>query len=308
MTRTRVHAANAETEMLPYPDVTATLEWVAEQKGVFGGPEEATAFLRAHEVRAQGWALESGASLKRGDVALRVRGAYRALGPHTNAIAGILAVAGGWTTAARALTEQAKPAPVIFRGATNVHPALRAQLERAAVAGGCLGADAVWNRGRLPQDAILLNGDTVRALRAWDAQLPRDIPRLTPVDVFYDETDEVVRVALAVGEVLGGIVLMARETDAAQTLDNFQRTRQQLGLAGFPRVKIFLDGAISVELLDAFQAARVLPDGFFVGEQIAAAPPLLFAVRVRECEDMPLIRRGESRGTTPSPRLKSLTW
>jgi nicotinate phosphoribosyltransferase len=288
------------------PDVTATIECMANGGGVLGGVEDALAYLRHNKLNVDVWALDSGAGLKRGDVALRLRGAYRAFGPHVRALAGMLAAASGWTTAARELVEEAKPSPVIFRGAANVYPAMWAQLERAAVAGGCLGADAVWNRGLLARDVILLTGDTVRALGAFDELLPPDIPRLVWVDLFHDEADEAVRVALAMGDALGGIVLPVQASDAALTLNTVARVRSQLELAGFPRVKIFLDGDISLELLNACRTEHVALDGYFVGEQIGSAPPLSFAWELRERNAQPLGRRGQPQGTTPSLRLKRI--
>lgn len=287
-----------------FSDATVTIEFMAGEGGVFGGPEEA--LERVRDLNVQAWALEPGAGLKRGDAAVRLRGAYPVLGPRANEVAGVLACASGWTTAARELVEEASPAPVIFRGAANVHPDLHIQLERAAVTGGCLGMDSVWIQGYLQRDMIMLTGDTVSALREFDKQLPPDVPRLTRVDLIYDEADEAVRVALAVGNTLGGIVLPAHEPGAAEILALVARVRGQLELAGFPRVKIFLDGTITVELLRALKSASILPDGYFVGEQIGAAPPLEFSIELRECNDKPVGRRGQVPGITPSLRLKRI--
>ncbi len=284
-------------------DAIVTIEIVAAQNGILGGLDQVLTRLRA-QPNLQAWALSPGAALKPGDVTLRLVGAHRATSPLLNALTGTLATLSGWTTAARALVEAAKPALVIFRGAANAHPDLWAQLERAAVAGGCLGADSIWARGLLARDSILLAGDTVRALRAFDATLPPEIPRLTWVDLFHDEVDEAVRVALAFGDKLGGIALPIQEAEPTRTLDQVARIRAQLELAGFPRVQVFLVGNVSVELLQARERARI--DGFFVGGQIAAAPPLVFTAALREANGVPLGRRGESFGKTPSLRLKRI--
>jgi len=284
-------------------DAIVMIEIVAAQNGILGGLDQGLALLRA-QPDLQAWALSPGAALKPGDVTLRLIGAHRAASSLLNALTGTLATLSGWTTAARALVEAAKPAPVIFRGAANAHPDLWTQLEHAAVAGGCLGADSDWARGLLARDAILLAGDTVRALRAFDANLPLGIPRLTWVDLFHDEAAEAVRVALAFGDKLGGIALPIQEAEPTRTLDQAARIRAQLELAGFPRVQIFLVGNISVELLQARERARI--DGFFVGGQIAAAPPFAFTAALREANGVPLGRRGEPFGKTPSLRLKRI--
>jgi nicotinate phosphoribosyltransferase len=287
------------------PDLTVTLEFMAEQDGVLGGLAEVLAFLRALQPNAlQVWMLEPGARLQRGDVVLRVRGLFHQVGIRSRALAGILATTSGWTTAARALVEAAKPAPVLFRGATTVHPAVITQLEQAAVAGGCLGSTAEWNRGLMARELVLLMGDTVRALRALDAALPPEIPRLTYVDLFHDEADEAVRVALAFGNKLGGVVLRAETSDAELTLELARRVRAQLELAGFPRVKLFLDGTCTPHHIAWWKSEHAPLDGYFVGDQIGAAPPLPFAVELRESAEKPLGRRGQTPGTTPSLRLQ----
>lgn len=305
MTRPKPSLPESEAEPTQsFADMTVTIEFMVAASGLFGGPDEALG--RVRDLPVQAWALEPGASLKPGDAALRLRGAYRVLGPRLNAIAGILACTSGWTTAARELAEAAKPAPAIFRGASNVHPDLYPQLERAAVTGGCLGADAVWNRGLLARDVVLLTGDTVRALRAFDERLPPDVPRLTRGDLFHDEADEAVRAALALGNSLGGIVIPVETPNVADALARVTRVRAQLELAGFPRVEIFLDGRIPMELLHTVKSERIRIDGYFVGEQIGAAVPLAFSIELRESNDKPLGRRGQVPGITPSLRLKQM--
>jgi len=284
------------------PDVTVIIEFVSQAKGVFGGSAEILA--RLHELDVQSWALETGALLQHSDVALRLRGAYRTLSPQCDALAGLVATTSGWTGAAYELAHAAKPTPVIFCGAANAHPVLAAALNCAASAGGCLGADSEWQRGMLARDVILLDGDTTRAARAFDQALPPGLPRLAPIDLFHAEADQAVRVALALGDALTGVAFAAR--DATWTQETLQRVRAQLDLAGFPRVKIFLDGAVSAELVRALDSTRGMVDGYFVGAQIGGAPPLPLTVNVRACNDMPLTRRGQTYGAPPGLRLKPM--
>ncbi|MBI4674774.1 MAG: nicotinate phosphoribosyltransferase [Chloroflexi bacterium] len=292
------HCKQTENESI------ATIEFMAEQDGVLCGLAEALALLRTlHPELLQCWTLEQGSTMKCGDVVMRVRGRYRDYGSAENALAGILAVSSGWATAARALAKAAKPAPVVFTGASTVHPALAAQLENAAVTGGCAGSDSALGRGIVPRALILLTGDTLRALQCFDQTTPPEIPRLVYADLFHDPADEAVRVALAVGNRLSGVILHADGASDEQLRAKLERVRAQLDLAGLPRVKIFVHGAITAAQMHEWKIERVPVNGYFAGDLIGAAPPLPFAVEMRECDGKPLARRGQTAGTTPSLRL-----
>lgn len=291
------------------PNLNVTLEFMAEQDGVLGGRAQVVTFLRALSAEPfEIWLLESGAALKRGDVVMRLRGRFHLFGAHANAIAGVLASCSGWTTFARKLVEAAKPLPVIFRSARTAHAAVLEALERAAVEGGCLPAASEWNRGLAAREFVLLKQDTLRALRAFDATLPQHLPRLTYVDLFHAEADDAVRVALASRNKLNGVVLQMQSDDAAQTLERIKRVHSQLEYAGFPRVKIFLEGMVTPEQIEWFKTKHAPLDGYFVGDQIGAAPPLLFAIELREQDERPIGRRGQTPGVTTSLRLQRVAW
>lgn len=285
-------------------ELVATIEFMAEHDGVLCGVSEVLVLLRALQLPPlQIWAIEQGSAMKRGDVVMRVRGPYRAYGGAENALAGILAVSSGWATTARGLVEAAKPAPVVFVGANTAHPALAVQLENAAVTGGCAARDSELARGIVPRALILLTGDTLRAVRRFDQFAAPEIPRLVYADLFHDPADEAVRVALALGSRLRGIILQTDGVSKEAHRDVIQRVRAQLDLAGLPRVKIFVQGAVTAQDIQAWKNERVSVDGFLVGDLIGAAPPLPFAVELRECNGKPLARRGQTAGTTPSLRL-----
>ena len=183
-------------------DLVTTIEFFSEQAGVLGGTDQVLAYLRALSLQTlQVSMLEAGAALQRGDLVLRLRGRYSEFGLHAPALSGILSAASGWATAARRLAEAANPEPVIFRGASNVHPALATELETVVMQNGCLGTTSEWLRGLASRQEILLSGDTVRCLKSLDVALPPELPRLTYVDLFHDEADEAGRAALALGKV-----------------------------------------------------------------------------------------------------------
>ncbi len=285
-------------------ELVVTLEFMAAQDGILCGVAEVLALLRTlHPPALQLWAVEQGSIMKRDDVVMRVRGQYRAYGGAENALAGILAVSSGWATAARGLVEAAKPMPAVFVGANTVHPALTAQVENAAVTGGCAARDSELARGIVPRALILLTGDTLRAVQRFDEFTAHEIPRLVYADLFHDPADEAVRVALALGNHLSGVILQTDGASDAEQRQVIQRVRAQLDLAGLPRVRIFAQGAVTAAEMQAWNNDGVQVDGFLVGDLIGAAPPLPFAVELRECNGKPLARRGQTAGTTPSSRL-----
>lgn len=285
----------------------ATLEFMADRDGILGGIHDVVAFLQMQQLQhMQAWSIEQGSTIRRGDVALRVRGHFVEYGRYAGALAGILATQSGWATATRALLNAAKPLPIVFAGSVVVHPALAAQLQTIAVEGGCLPPDSQIGQGIVTHTLILLAGDTLRAVRMLEKRVAPEIPRLVYVDTFHDPTDEAARVALALGDKLYGVVLQDQGAEQALAASLLQRIRSQLELAGFPRVKIFVGGDVTVEKILNWREQQAPLDGYLVGNAIALAPPLPFTVELRECDGKPLARRGQTPGTTPSPRLQRI--
>ena len=136
---------------------------------------------------------------------------------------GMLAHPSGWATAAREIVTAAAPVPVISFGARHVHPNVSAQLEYAAVIGGCVtGATPAGARlagtepsGTIPHSMVLIFGDTVRAVEAFDKWMPREINRVALVDTFHDEAEEAVRVARAHWAIGCGASASTRRVSAA---------------------------------------------------------------------------------------------
>jgi nicotinate phosphoribosyltransferase len=303
--------------LLPHPsdqvlsrldgELVATLEFLAECDGVFAGVDDAVAFLKLLALHPlQVWAIEQGANLKHGDVAMRVHGHFVEYGKHANALAGILAVQSGWATGTRALSNAAKPQPLIFLGASAVHPSAASQLQKVAVENGCLSPDSLLGQGIVPRALILLARDTVHAARLYESELSPDVPLLVPADIFHEPADEAARVALALGDKLSAIVLHDEGAQNPIDANLLLRVRTQLELAGFPRVKIFVSGDVTPEKIVAWQDAQARLDGYVVSDSIALAPPLPFAIELRECDGKPLARRGQTPGTTPSLRMERI--
>lgn len=287
-----------------YLDPIATMEFMPQREGVFCGLRDVNTWLRGLGGHGfQVWTLDEGALFKVGEVALRLRGHFLEYGAHVDGIAGILATQSGWATAARAFVNEAEPQPVILTPSNLIPMEFAAQLDYAAQVGGCAASDSLLGKGVLSRALILLMGDTLRALRAFDQTAPADAPRLALVDTFHNAIDEAVRVALGLGDQLAGVVVQVNHELGAEFL---RQMRAQLDLAGFPRVKIFVCGDITLARIALWKKEHAPLDGYFIGNTIANAPPLPFAAELKESDGKPLARRGLAPGTTSSPRLKRM--
>ncbi|MEW5719751.1 MAG: nicotinate phosphoribosyltransferase, partial [Chloroflexota bacterium] len=152
-------------------DPVVVMEIFPSRDGILCGMTEALALLnQVLPENAPVWALDEGAPMSAKEIVLRIRAPYSAFGLYETAILGILASQSGWATAARRIVETAAPAPVISFGARHVHPNVSAQMEYAAIIGGCAtcatpaGARLANKQpsGTMPHALILILGDTVR--------------------------------------------------------------------------------------------------------------------------------------------------
>ena len=294
-------------------DPVVTMEIFPGRDGILCGMREALALLERVLPRdAQVWALEEGAPMHAKEVVLRIRARYSTFGLYETALLGILASQSGWATAARRIVEAAAPVPVISFGARHIHPNVSAQMEYAAIVGGCvtcatpLGARLAGKQpaGTMPHALILIFGDTVRAVEAFDRWMPPEVNRIALVDTFHDEAEEALRVARAFGDRLWGVRLDTPPERGRVTPDLVKEIRARLDQAGFTRVKIFVSGGVDAERIELFKRAGAPVDGYGVGSAISAAPPIDFTGDLKEVDGKPIAKRGRIPGITENPRLK----
>ncbi len=296
------------------PDVV--MEVFPGRAGILCGITEVIDLLRAAAPSAEVDALEEGAAMSEKEVVLRIRARYSAFGLYETAMLGMLAHTSGWATAARELVDAAAPVPVISFGARHVHPNVSARLEYAAVIGGCItGATPAGARlagkqpsGTIPHAMVLIFGDTVKAVEAFDKWMPREINRVALVDTFHDEAQEAVRVAQALGDRLWGIRLDTPSERGRVTPDLVKEVRARLNQAGFPKVKIVVSGGVDLERVKLFKETGAPVDAYGVGSAISAAPPIDFTGDLKEIDGKPIAKRGRIPGITHNPRLKRVTF
>jgi nicotinate phosphoribosyltransferase len=300
-------------------DPVATMEIFPREDAILCGAAEALAYLR--EVLGNGKrldpepvveSLQDGDPIARKEVVMRITARYSAFGLYETAILGIMAQCTGWATAARRIVDMASPIPVIGFGARHVHPSVADQMDYASVVGGCIGASTpagarlagLAPTGTMPHALILIFGDTVRALEAFDRHIDPEIPRIALVDTFKDEAEESLRVADALGERLWGVRLDTPSERGRVTPDLVKEVRARLDLAGHGHVKIVVSGGLDAERIAYFKEMGAPVDSFAVGSAISDASPIDFTGDLKEIDGRPIAKRGRIPGRTDNPRLK----
>ncbi len=294
-------------------DPVVTMEIFPSCDGILCGIKEASRLLNAVlPSDAQVWSLEEGTAMRSKEIVLRIRAPYSTFGLYETALLGLLASPSGWATAARKIVDAANPIPVISFGARHVHPNVAAQMEYAAIVGGCTtcatpaGARLAGKQpsGTMPHAMILIFGDTVRAVQAFDKWMPAEVNRIALVDTFRDEAEESIRVAQALGDRLWGVRLDTPSERGRVTPELVKEIRARLDQAGFPRVRIFVSGGVDVERIELFKRENAPVDGFGVGSAISGASPIDFTGDLKEIDGKPIAKRGRIPGITPNPRLR----
>ena len=292
------------------------VEFTAERDGIFCGISEVKTLLNRvlPETGREVWALEEGVSVGAGEVALRIKAPYASFGLFETAILGILASCTGWATSASECVEAGSGIPVIAYGARHVHPEVVGVMDYSAVVGKCASSSSVAGHqlhgltpsGTMPHSFVLLMGDTVRSILAFDKHMPPEVPRVALVDTFKDEVEEAVDVAKALRERLRGIRLDTPKERGGVTPDLVHEIRARLDQGGYSHVDIFVSGGITPDRIREFVEAQAPVSVFAVGYYIAAASPISFTADVKAIEDRAIAKRGRIPGIAVNPRLSQV--
>jgi nicotinate phosphoribosyltransferase len=267
--------------------------------GVIAGIEEAAALLEGLPVDV--WAMDEGTLFGPHQPVLVIEGTYVEWAEYETALLGLLCQASGIATKAARCKRAAGERQVISFGARRMHPALAPMIERNAFIGGCDGVAVTKSAelidadptGTIPHSLVLLFGDTVQALAAFNEVVDQKVRRVALIDTLQDEKFEAIRVAEALGKDLYAVRL---DTPSSRRGDFFQilsEVRWELDIRGFEHVKILASGGI-----DEYEILKLnsLVDGYGVGTSIANAPVLSFALDIMEIEGRPMAKRGKRSG------------
>jgi nicotinate phosphoribosyltransferase len=301
-------------------DPVVSMEIFPRADAILCGAEESLAYLRRifaegpHDPDPLVESLRDGDAVTRKEVVMRITARYSAFGLYETALLGILAQSTGWATAARRIVEVAAPIPVIGFGARHVHPSVADQMDYASVVGGCIGASTpagarlagLAPTGTMPHALILIFGDTVRAVEAFDRHIDPSVPRVALVDTFRDEAEESLRVADALGDRLWGVRLDTPAERGRVTADLVKEVRARLDLAGHAHVRIVVSGGLDVDRITYFKEAGAPVDSFAVGSAISDASPIDFTGDLKEIDGRAVAKRGRIPGLTANSRLQRI--
>jgi len=269
------------------------------QWGVLAGIEEAAALLEGVPVDVQ--AMDEGTIFGPYEPIMSLEGVYVDWAEYETALLGLLCQASGIATKAARCKKAAGDRQVISFGARRMHPALAPMIERNAFVGGCDGVAVTKAAelidadptGTIPHALVLMIGDTVEALRAFNEIVDRKIRRVALIDTLQDEKFEAIRVAEALGEDLYAVRLDTPSSRRGDLYRIVQEVRWELDLRGFGHVKIITSGGI-----DEYEILHLNPvvDAYGVGTSIANAPVVSFALDIVEIEGQPMAKRGKWSG------------
>ncbi|NOY79034.1 MAG: nicotinate phosphoribosyltransferase [Calditrichaeota bacterium] len=267
--------------------------------GVFAGLEEVVYLLR--DLNIQAWAMPEGTVFRENEPVLVIEGNYLDFGLYETAILGLLCQASGVATKAARCKKAAGEKTVLSFGARRMHPVLAPMIERNAYIGGCDGVAVIKSAellgippaGTIPHALILILGDTVEAVKAFDRVIDPKVARVALIDTFTDEKFESVRVAEAMKGNLFGIRLDTPGSRRGDFLSILKEVRWELDLRGFKDVKIFVSGGIDENKIPELNE---VVDAYGIGTSISSASVLDFAMDIVEIEGVPIAKRGKASG------------
>ncbi len=266
---------------------------------VLSGMDEMLSLLSGREVDVR--AMEEGSLFFLEEPVFSIEGPYGAFCELETAMLGMICEASGIATKASRIKHLAGDRTVLSFGARRMHPALSTIIDRNAFIGGadgvsvvrsasCLGETAM---GTMPHALILVLGDTVEAIRGFDAAVAPGVPRVALIDTLQDEKFEAIRVAEALRERLAGVRLDTPSSRRGNFRKLIREVRWELDLRGFSHVRIMASGGIDEgDVADLRDAA----DGFGVGTCISNAPTIDFALDIVEVDGRPFAKRGKMSG------------
>ncbi len=285
----------------PYPE-----NW-----GVLAGIEEAVELLKGlkvNPVRKRGFSngvkvrgMAEGTIFSLEEPVLDIEGDYLEFGIYETAILGLLCQASGIATKAARCKKIAGEKLVLSFGARRMHPVMTPMIERSAYIGGCDGVATIKAAeligiepsGTMPHALILILGDTVKAVKAFDEIIEPKVKRIALIDTFEDEKFEALNVAEALGKKLYAVRLDTPASRRGNFLQLLKEVRWELDLRGYKEVKLFVSGGIDEKRISELNP---LVDAYGIGTAISNAPVMDFAMDIVEIDGKPIAKRGKMSG------------
>jgi nicotinate phosphoribosyltransferase len=236
---------------------------------------------------------------------LVIEGPYTEFAIFETLILGFICHTSGMVTKTAYVRIAAGDKPLLSFGARRTHPAITPQVEYAAYIGGCDGVSCLLGAklldlnptGTMPHALIIIFQDHVKAWKAYDSHVGKEIPRIALTDTYMDEVMESVLAAENI-DTLTGVRLDTPSSRKGNFVRILQEVRWELDQRDFNDVKIFVSGGLNAESVLELREAGA--DGFGVGGAISNAPAIDFAmdiVAIQKDESwVPCAKRGKFSG------------
>ncbi|MFQ5597845.1 MAG: nicotinate phosphoribosyltransferase [Nitrospiria bacterium] len=263
---------------------------------VLAGIEETAEIFKQLSVTVR--AMPEGTLFRTEEPVMEIGGQYSEFGHFETALIGLLCQASGIATQAARCKKISGDRPLISFGARRMHPALAPMIERSAFIGGCDGVAVIKSAeligqqavGTMPHALILLMGDTLEAVEAFDAVIDPSVKRVALIDTLNDEKCEALRVAEAMGKKLYAIRLDTPASRRGNLYKLIEELRWELALRGLEHIKIFVSGGLNEE---AMTTLNPVVDAYGIGTAISNAPVIDFSMDIVEVEGRPFAKRGK---------------
>jgi len=237
-------------------------------------------------------------------------GKYGVFGKYETPLLGLLCQASGIATYSAHIRLAAWGKVLLSFGARRMHPAITPLIDYAAYIAGFDGVSAILSadllglipQGTMPHALILIVGDQVKAWKAFDKYVEKNVKRIALIDTLYDEKTEAIMAAEALGENLFGVRIDTPKSRRGDIKEIIKEIRWELDLRGYKNVKIIVSGGVNLENIKEMIEAGA--DGFGVGTAVSNAPTVDYALDIVEIEDKPIAKRGKLSGMKQVYRCK----
>ncbi|MDO8425996.1 MAG: nicotinate phosphoribosyltransferase [Deltaproteobacteria bacterium] len=279
-----------------------------EPWGVLAGIEEVVHLMEGKDVNIR--SFREGEVFLPWEPVMEIEGMYQEFCVFETALLGLICESTGVATKSARIKKAAGERMVVSFGARRMHPVIAPMIERSAFIGGCDGVAVIVSAelldvdpmGTMPHALILVLGDTVTAIKAYDEVLDKKLKRVALIDTFNDEKFEAIRVADAMGGRLDALRLDTPASRRGDFYRIFKEVRWELDLRGYKDVQLFASGG-----LDEKEVKELSPvvDAFGVGTCISNAPVVDFAMDITEIEGFAIAKRGKWSGAKDVMRCGS---
>lgn len=266
---------------------------------VLAGVEEVVRLLENKKITLD--ILPEGTIFHPGEPVAEISGMYQEICLFETSILGLLCQATGIATNSARCKLAAGERTILSFGARRMHPAIAPMIERSAYIGGADGVSTlagaeligIQPSGTVPHALILIIGDTVNAMKAFDEVIDKRVNRVALIDTLQDEKFEALNVARALGKKLFAIRFDTPSSRRGNLVDLIKEVRWELNLRGFDHVRVFVSGGIDEAKISELNE---VVDGYGIGTWLSNSPTIDFAMDIVEIDGKPFAKRGKESG------------